>query len=273
MGVLVMLHPAAWIGECGATMLSPLGRCFTFDQSANGFIRGEGCCCVVLRNQHDDNVQDVQTLGVVMGTCANQDGKSASLTAPHGPSQSECVRQCLREGGLAPGDVVISECHGTGTSLGDPIEVGAVRTVMIHNRDTPLTHCTAKAHVGHEEANAGVCGFIKVLLMLNAAVVTPNPHLHSLNAHLDTKGYPILFNNELRSTMFPDQIAGVSSFGFGGTNSRAEVWSDPEKGVNKGGSRTLLSTDEAQEWIKKVLKNTGTSQELAGFLQDHKPGH
>merc|ERR1719336_3074239 len=133
-----------------------------------------------------------------MGTCSNQDGKSASLTAPHGPSQSACVRQCIREAGLQPEDLLVGECHGTGTSLGDPIEVGAIRTVMINHRDDPYTHCTAKAHVGHEEANAGVCGFIKIVLMLNATCITPNPHIVRLNAHLDTNSYPILFNSELR---------------------------------------------------------------------------
>merc|ERR1712107_218691 len=117
----------------------------------------------------------------VLSSCVNQDGRSASLTAPHGPSQQECIRGSLRESALKPMEVCIGECHGTGTALGDPIEVGAVRGVMIGKRDKPLQHTTAKAHVGHEEANAGVCGFLKCVLMLHHNSCFPNPHLRVLN--------------------------------------------------------------------------------------------
>jgi len=264
MGVLVMVSPNGWIGECAATMLSFRGRCFTFDASADGFIRGEGCCCAYLRTESDEAAQlRTRPLAVVMGTCANQDGRSASLTAPHGPSQQECIRQCLREAGLRPQDVIVSECHGTGTALGDPIEVGAVRGVMFRHRDEgPITHCTAKAHVGHEEANAGVCGLLKIVLMLNSGVVTPNPHLKALNAHLDVNGYPVVFNTELRSTQLTDQVFGVSSFGFGGTNSRADCWADAERGPGSGGGRTILSREEALEWIGKVVRHAAPAEVL-----------
>eukprot|EP00416_Gambierdiscus_australes_P032945 CAMPEP_0171089046 /NCGR_PEP_ID=MMETSP0766_2-20121228/21140_1 /TAXON_ID=439317 /ORGANISM="Gambierdiscus australes, Strain CAWD 149" /LENGTH=467 /DNA_ID=CAMNT_0011546877 /DNA_START=51 /DNA_END=1454 /DNA_ORIENTATION=+ len=274
MGILAMVHPAGWIGECAATMLSYRGRCFTFDSSADGFIRGEGCCSAYLRSNHDDHVEDPseRPLAQIMGSCVNQDGRSASLTAPHGPSQQECIRQSLREGNLKAGEVMLGECHGTGTALGDPIEVGANKGVMFGNRDVPMMHCTAKSHVGHEEANAGTCGLLKVMLMLNAGVSTPNPHLRSLNPHLDVHHYPILFVNELACTQLQNQCFGVSSFGFGGTNSRADCWAETEKGAFKHGTATVLNKNESYYWIGKIMQNVGTDKEFEGFLYE-KSGH
>jgi polyketide synthase-associated protein len=275
-GILVMLHPGAWIGECSATMLSFRGRCFTFDNSADGFIRGEGCCSAFLQAKHDEHlVIGERTLGTVMGSSVNQDGRSASLTAPHGPSQQECIRRSLVEAALKPTEVHTGELHGTGTALGDPIEVGANRGVMFGNRDpdAPMIHCTAKAHVGHEEANAGVCGLLKIVLMLNAGITTPNPHLRALNPHLDVHNYPILFANEPTCCRGAAQCYGVSSFGFGGTNSRADLWTETDKGHRKNGDRCFLSKEEAMTWVNRMLENVGTSQEKLGFIEAHKEGH
>nr|AFW98413.1 type I polyketide synthase [Alexandrium ostenfeldii] len=274
MGILCMIHPAGWIGECSATMLSMRGRCFTFDSSADGFIRGEGCCSAYIRSDHDDHRTDPsdRPLATVMGSATNQDGRSASLTAPHGPSQQECIRQCLREGNLPCGEVMLTECHGTGTALGDPIEVGANRGVMFGNRDLPLMHCTSKSHVGHEEANAGTCGLLKVMLMLNQGCATPNPHLRALNPHLDVHDYPVIFINEICCTQMQNQVYGVSSFGFGGSNSRADCWAEVEKGTQKHGSRTVLDRNESYYWIDKVMRNVGTEQEFDGFMHG-KAGH
>mmetsp|Transcript_12481 Transcript_12481/g.35540 ORF Transcript_12481/g.35540 Transcript_12481/m.35540 type:complete len:830 (-) Transcript_12481:158-2647(-) len=273
-GILAMVHPGGWIGECAATMLSFRGRCFTFDSSADGFIRGEGCCAAYLRTDHDDQRSDPadRPLATLMGSAVNQDGRSASLTAPHGPSQQECIRQSLREANLVAAEVMLGECHGTGTALGDPIEVGANRGVMFGNRDLPMLHCTAKAHVGHEEANAGVCGFLKIMLMLQHGVASPNPHLRALNPHLDVNAYPVLFVNEMACTLMQNQVFGVSSFGFGGTNSRADCWAETEKGAYKHGSRTTLDKNESYYWIDKIMRNVGTEKEFEGFMHG-KAGH
>jgi acyl transferase domain-containing protein len=176
---------------------------------------------------------------------------------------------------MRPTEVHTGELHGTGTALGDPIEVGANRGVMFGNRneDAPMIHVTAKAHVGHEEANAGVCGLLKVVLMLNAGVSTPNPHLRALNAHLDVNNYPILFANELIMCREASQCMGVSSFGFGGTNSRGDLWTETDKGHRKNGTRCLLTKDEAVTWVNRLLENTGTSEEMVGFIDGHKFGH
>merc|ERR1711988_818646 len=163
-----MLMPGGWIGECASTMLSYRGRCFTFDNSADGFIRGEGCCCAFLQSKHDEHLKHAErTLAKLIGACVNQDGRSASMTAPHGPSQQEVIRNSMREGGLSAGIITIAECHGTGTALGDPIEVGALRGVMKAGRTYPFMKTSAKTNIGHLEAAAGVAGLIKCIVMLN----------------------------------------------------------------------------------------------------------
>jgi len=292
MGILVMLSPFGWIGECAGLQNSVKGRCFTFDESADGYSRGEGCCAAYLEARYGEH-RDVgdRSLAVVAAMCTNQDGRSASLTAPHGPSQTECLRKCIREAFLHPGECYVGECHGTGTALGDPIECGAVRTVMKNARDgvSPYIHVTAKAHTGHEEANAGVCGLLKIMLMLNASITTPNPHIRKLNSHLDLVEYPVMFGNEMIQIFAPPkeenrgnldtaggvQVFGVSSFGFGGTNSRAELWCEAERGRWKNGQATQLTKEEAGELINEFLKSVGEGEELPVFLghEGHKSGH
>jgi len=272
-GIMCLMHPRGWIIECSATMLSYSGRCFTFNAGADGFIRGEGCCLAYARSMEDGAAAaGSRSLAVIMGSCANQDGRSASLTAPHGPSQTECIRATLMEALLEPADISAAECHGTGTALGDPIEVGAVRSVMLGNHPLPLLHSAAKGHCGHEEANAGATGLLKVVMMLNAGVSTPTPHLRVLNPHLDVGGYPVLFTAELTETRLGSQCMGVSSFGFGGTNARAELWSDTDRGLYANGQRAVLSREECVAYIQQTIDSTGTERE-ADMLVGRKRGH
>jgi len=150
MGLLVMLHPSGWIGQSMTHMLSPQGRCFTFDQSANGQNRGEGCSCVNLQSSWEQGAMDTKgRLAMVAGSSSNQDGKSASLTAPSGPAQQELHRHSLREARVEPADLTFGECHGTGTPLGDAIEYGANRAVFGVKRGSESPHClvSAKAHL------------------------------------------------------------------------------------------------------------------------------
>merc|ERR1719367_1001940 len=121
------------------------------------------------------------------GSCVNQDGRSASMTAPHGPSQQECIWGSLREANVIPSDIRIAELHGTGTALGDPIEVGALRGVM-EPRETPLMTTSAKSNIGHLESCAGMVGVVKCILMVMTSSGPPNIHLRTLNPHLDTDG-------------------------------------------------------------------------------------
>lgn len=223
--------PFYTIALCGASMLSHVGRCFTFDQSADGFIRGEGCGAMSFRVS---SKEDVARLAVLCGTCLNQDGRSASLTAPHGPSQQECIRASLREAGIKPLDIQIQELHGTGTALGDPIEVGALRATMMRFegqvRQHPLVKTSSKSNLGHTEMSAGINGLMKCVLMGCFAVSAPNIHLRLLNPHIDDAAYPVYFTPEFVDQGKETGFFGVSSFGFGGSNARGDIWCRAQAG-------------------------------------------
>lgn len=258
MGVLAMLTPIGWLVECAGTMLSYRGRCFTFDQSADGFIRGEGCASanIQMGSPHEEaSFDEAGRLAVVRATACNQDGRSASLTAPSGPSQQACIRASLRMGNVDPLEVLVAECHGTGTALGDPIEVGANKAIFGGPSRHELNHVlvTAKAHIGHTESTAGMCGFIKAALILLHATVSPNPHGFAVNSHLDIQGYPVILNTEQLDTGHDSTHAGISSFGFGGTNTRGDLWARCQKGFRKGGSATLLEPGEALSFVQTAV--------------------
>lgn len=223
--------PFSWIGLSGPRMLSSKGRCFTFDGSADGFARGEGTSGITLSITDKDHSN---RLAMVCGTCINQDGRSASMTAPHGPSQQECLRGSMREAKIVPGDVRVAELHGTGTALGDPIEVGALRGVM-KQRDIPILKTSAKSNLEHGEANAGMAGLIKCFVLLIHGSCPPNIHLSSLNPHIDASDYKVQFVDDLTDLGASSGFAGVSSFGFGGTNARADLWAKATVGHHKTG--------------------------------------
>ena len=182
-----MLSEKSTVALCQATMLSPDGRCKTFDASADGYGRGEGCGAVVLKRLADAEGGGAAVFGVIRGTATNQDGRSSSLTAPSGPSQQDVIRAALRDASANPGDVNYVECHGTGTALGDPIEVGALKGVFGTEREAsnPLVLGAIKTNIGHLEACAGMTGLIKVVMALRHRAVPLNLHFQKLNPLLD----------------------------------------------------------------------------------------
>mmetsp|Transcript_8845 Transcript_8845/g.21100 ORF Transcript_8845/g.21100 Transcript_8845/m.21100 type:complete len:1235 (+) Transcript_8845:46-3750(+) len=226
-----LFGPFSWIGLCGPKMLSAKGRCFTFDYGADGFGRGEGTSGIFAQVTHKE---PTDRLAIFCGTSINQDGRSASMTAPHGPSQQECIRASLREANVTPADIRVAELHGTGTALGDPIEVGALRGVM-KDRSLPIFKTSAKSNLAHGEANAGMAGLVKCTLMLNHHGLAPNVHFYCLNPHVDANGYPCQISGELLDFGTNSGYAGVSSFGFGGTNARADIWAKATVGARRSG--------------------------------------
>merc|ERR1712125_120173 len=155
-------------------MLTHRGRCFTFNDSADGFARGEGCGAVQLK-VCEDSIAAMGRFAMLIGSAINQDGRSASMTAPHGPSQQDVIRASMREAGLDASMVTIAECHGTGTALGDPIEIGSLRGTMAKGRGAEALLCTsAKSNIGHLEAGAGMAGVIKCVSMLRSSCGSPN---------------------------------------------------------------------------------------------------
>jgi len=225
----------SYIAMSSGRMISSRGRSFTFDHSADGYGRGEGCVSIVMEAQGGGLVNEVrknckqtepyEIMRFISGLM-NQDGKSASLTAPSGPSQSAIIKASFREAMITPPEMNFSECHGTGTALGDPIEVGSGRIVNDpYVRETPFIVGATKSGFGHLELGAGIIGVLRVLVTMSMACVTANIHIYQANEHFSLEGFPVHMPTE--SFLLPNpenNIGGVNSFGFGGTNSRAEFW-------------------------------------------------
>ncbi|SFK44369.1 type I polyketide synthase [Falsiroseomonas stagni] len=225
-GVNATLSPELTIGFSKAHMLAGDGRCKTFDAAADGYVRGEGCGVVVLKRLSDARAAGDPVLAVIHGSAVNQDGRSAGLTAPSGPAQEAVLRAALADAALAPSDIDAIEAHGTGTALGDPIEMHALRSVFAGDRARPLSVGSAKTNIGHTEAAAGIAGLIKAVLMLRHQAVAPSLHFTRLNPHIDLTGARIEVPTRLEPA--PLRHIGVSSFGFSGTNAHIVLGAAPE---------------------------------------------
>ncbi|KAF8821373.1 putative type I fatty acid synthase, partial [Cardiosporidium cionae] len=232
-GVNLLLSPHYFVAFCKARMLSPDCRCRSFDIRANGYARGEGVVAFMLKSLEDARRERKHILAIVRGTAVNHDGRSASLTAPNGPSQQEVCRTALRKGGIRPGDISIVESHGTGTSLGDPIEMGALKAVygQSHSHaEAPLFIGALKTNIGHLEGAAGAAGFLKLILCLQYREIPPNLHFETLNPHIDITNFSAVFPKVVTPLPTSSKLIGaLSSFGFGGTNAHVVLEESPEQ--------------------------------------------
>lgn len=232
-GVNLILAPELTISLSQARMMASDGRCKTFDAAADGYVRSEGCGVVVLKRL-SDAVRDGDTIHALLkGTAVNHDGRSNGLTAPNGPSQQAVIRQALDDAGTTPEQISYVEVHGTGTALGDPIEFDSLRAVMGMGNGRPNGETCAlgsvKTNVGHLEAAAGIASLIKVVLSLGHGEIPPHLHIKTLNPDIDLRGTPFVIPTQ-RLTWAPGsrrRQAGVSSFGFGGTNTHVIVEEAP----------------------------------------------
>jgi acyl transferase domain-containing protein/thioesterase domain-containing protein/acyl carrier protein len=226
-GVNLILTPETTIAFSKARMLSPDGRCRPFDAGANGYVRGEGCAIVVLKRLTDAVRDGDHVLAIVRGTAVNQDGRTSGITAPNSGSQRAVIRAALADAGLTPERISYLEAHGTGTPLGDPIEVQALCQLFSKSSpaDPPCYMTSVKANIGHTETVSGVAGLIKVVLMLQHGLIPPQTHLATLNPNFSLDGTRL----EIPAQAIPwplegaSRVAGVSSFGFGGTNAHVVV--------------------------------------------------
>ncbi|RQH48212.1 SDR family NAD(P)-dependent oxidoreductase [Okeania hirsuta] len=223
-GVNLLLSPELSISFSQAGMLSPDGRCKTFDASANGYVRSEGCGVVVLKSLKQAIEDRDPILAVVRGTAINQDGASNGMTAPNQSAQEAVIQKALSIAGISANQVSYVEAHGTGTSLGDPVEIKALEVVYGNNRgsERPLTIGSVKTNIGHTEAAAGIAGLIKVVLSLQNKYIPPHLHLKELNPYMSLTGIPgvIPMEGKLWEKYDGDEscVGAVSSFGFSGTN-------------------------------------------------------
>ncbi|MCZ7414354.1 type I polyketide synthase [Streptomyces sp. WMMC897] len=220
-GVNAVLTPQAAISFSQfPDMLSTDGRCKTFDASANGFVRSEGCGVVVLKRLSDALAAEDRVLGVIRGSAVNQDGHSSGITAPNGAAQRDVLRRALDAAGVDPADVGYIETHGTGTKLGDPIEVEALAEIYGRPEGEPLYLGSSKTNLGHLEAAAGVAGLIKIVTSLQHAAIPPTVHFKELNPHISFDGTTFAVPTALTPWTGGERrrLAGLSSFGFSGTN-------------------------------------------------------
>ena len=219
MGVNVILAPELSISFSQAGMLSPTGRCHTFSTDADGFVRGEGCGAVLLK-RYRDAIRDGDTIHcLVRGSATNQDGRSIGLTAPNGTAQQAVIRDAIRDARMTPQNIDYVEAHGTGTPMGDPIEVDALRQVFAPTREdtNPLRIGSAKTNIGHLEGASGIAGFIKVALAIKNSHLPSHLNCDQLSDSIDWQ-WPVEVTTDAQSWDSSTRVAGISSFGFGGSN-------------------------------------------------------
>lgn len=221
-GVNLILSPELTIAFSKAGMLSPDGKCKTFDASANGYVRGEGCGVVILKRLSDAIKDHDNIYAVIKGLAVNQDGASNGLTAPNQQAQIDLMKEALQVANLSPDEVQYFEAHGTGTSLGDPVEVKAIEEVY-KNRKNPLYLGSVKTNLGHLEAAAGIASLIKVVLSMQEKVIPKNLYFNELNPLIDLNRIKAVIPSKQIAWQDEKQRAAVSSFGSSGTNAHVVV--------------------------------------------------
>ncbi len=222
-GVNVILSGRLLEFRANAGMLSPDGQCKTFDASANGYVRGEGCGILVLKRLADAEADGDRIWAVIRGSALNQDGASPGLTVPNGEAQERVIAAALERAGVLPSEIDYLETHGTGTEVGDPIEIDATAAVYGRGRgaDRPLLIGSVKTNIGHLESAAGSAGLIKTVLAMNRGLIPEHLHFHNPNPAMDWERLPL----QVTSDPMPwpadadrAPLAGVSGFGWSGTN-------------------------------------------------------
>lgn len=186
----ILLMPESNVTLCKAKALSPDGQCKTFDEKADGYVRGEGCGVILLKRLSDALRDNDHILAVIKGSAVNNDGKTAGLTVPNGKSQEEVMKKALGQTELSRTDISYIEAHGTGTPLGDPIEVDAINKVYGHqrNKENPLYLGTVKTNIGHLESASGVAGVIKTVISLQRKTIYKNLNFNKLNPNIKLDG-------------------------------------------------------------------------------------
>lgn len=287
-GVRLWLSPVMHIGMSKARMLSPTGQCRTFDDSADGIVMSEGVGAVVLKRLSDAERDGDQIHGVILASGINQDGRTNGITAPSVKSQIALERRIYREHGIDPESISYIEAHGTGTKLGDPIELQALSTVFKERtrREQFCALGSVKTNIGHTAAAAGVASVHKVLLCLKHASLVPTLNVEKENRHFDFEHSPFYINREYKpwkSASGGKRRAGVSSFGFSGTNAHLvlEEYVPPVRQAGKqttdGERLILLSARNAAQLEQRArdllalvehdpTANSGDDASVSNFL-------
>ena len=218
--VNLILEPELSICFTALSGLSKDSRCRPFSNQANGFVRSEGAAIIVLKRLNDAINDNDNILAVIKGTAVNQDGKSNGFTAPSVLAQTKLIQTAIKDAQLDPKDIEYIEAHGTGTKIGDPIELEALSTVFSSTKTNanPLHIASIKSNIGHTESVAGLAGLIKNILSINQRILPKNLHSEELNQFVDWESLPIKVVQENTTWQPENKFVGVSSFGVTGTN-------------------------------------------------------
>lgn len=287
-GVNVLLLPTVTLGFARGGFMSTSGRCRSFDASADGYVRSEGAGMVLLKPLTQAQADGDPIYAVIRGTAANQDGFSNGMAAPNVDAQERVLRAAYRRAGISPGQVQYIEAHGTGTKLGDPVEIAALGRVLTEDRPAGSVCAvgSVKSNIGHAETAAGVAGVIKVALSLKHKQIPPNIHFQAPNPQIGFHQLPLRVQTELAPWNASPAIAGVNSFGFGGTNAHIVLEEAPSpielhasenssknvkknasknsaKNISKKSSKTILKNDSqnASKNSRKKTKDRAIDQE------------
>lgn len=267
-GVSIMSGPSMHIMTSKSGMLSKDGKCFTFDNRANGFVPGEGVGVLLLKRLKDAVRDQDNIYGLIRGWGVNQDGKTNGITAPSVNSQILLEKDVFKRFGINPETITMVEAHGTGTKLGDPIEVEAL-TEAFRSQTQNKNYCalgSVKTNIGHLLAAAGVAGVIKVLLSLKHQMLPPTINYETLNEHISLENSPFFINTKLRpweSAFSYPRRGSVSSFGFSGTNSyivleeynKDKYEAKSEVMVNANNPVLCVLSAKSEEQLKNYAEN------------------
>lgn len=226
-GVNVICHPWKYISFSKAHMLSPDGQCKTFDADANGYVPGEGVGVLLLETLENAIKNGHRVYAVLKGSAVHHSGKTQSITAPRVESERDVIKEAIDESGVTAEGITYLEAHGTGTSLGDPIEIEASRLAFNTDKKQYCSIGSVKTNVGHLEAAAGVAGIIKVILMMQHKKIPKTLNVQTVNPIIDFSRTPFRLANKLTNWELPNDVdkrrASISSFGFGGVIANAVI--------------------------------------------------
>ncbi len=266
-GINLMLSPDVMVSFSQARMLAPDGRCKTFDAAADGYVRGEGCGMVVLKRLSDAVADGDRIVGLIRGTAVDHGGAGGGLTVPSRASQERAIRHALEQAGVAPEEIGYVEAHGTGTSLGDPIEMEALAAVFATR---PLLAGSVKTNIGHLESASGIAGLIKILLSFEHETIPAHLHMARPNPHTPWNEISIRIAD--KPAAWPrgesKRIAGLSAFGFSGTNAHAVIEEPPLAPVRETG-RSLLAISAKSEPALAALARSYDACLLAAPATEH----
>ena len=276
-GVNVTIHPNKYLLLSAGQFIASDGRCQSFGEGGDGYIPAEGVGAVVLKRLSQAQRDGNHIWGVIKGSALNHGGKTNGYSVPNPQAQAGVIAQALKEAEVDPRHISYVEAHGTGTRLGDPIEIAAL--TQVYRRHTPEHgFCligSAKSNIGHAESAAGIAGLTKVLLQMKHRTIVPSLHSAALNPHIDFDSTPFVVNQALRAWEQPEighrrlpRIAGISSFGAGGSNAHlvVEEYTPADSALPPGSEdvRTplaiLLSARTPEQLEQKI-------RDLLAFLQ------